>query len=168
MHADPALLLDARLSVCCGSQPILHDIHLQIASRGCTGLVGQSGSGKSTLSLALLGLLGSHARVQGSILFEGRDLLGQSEREWRQIRGRRIALVLQSASSALNPALRIESQLKEAWQAHSTEPWRTARPAAIELLRSFDLPATDDFLHRYPSQVSVGQAQRILIVLSRL
>ncbi len=168
MPADTAPMLDARLTVSFGNQEILRDIHLRISRGGCTGLVGQSGSGKSTLSLALLGLLGSHAQVHGSILLDGRELLGQTEREWREVRGRRIALVLQSASSALNPALRIESHLKEAWRAHSTQPWRAARPAAIKLFRSFDLPCTEDFLHRFPSQVSVGQAQRILISMALL
>lgn len=161
-------LLEARLTVRIGGQTILDGVELRIGAGQCVGLVGQSGSGKSTLSLALLGLVGPNAGVSGWLRFEGGEILGQREREWRKLRGRRIALVLQSASAALNPALRIETQFKEAWRAHSEEPWGAGRAAAFELMRSFDLPAEESFLKRYPSQVSIGQAQRLLIAMALL
>ena len=87
------------------------------------GLVGESGSGKSTIALALLQLLDHKGgRVRGEILFDGRDLLKLRPREMRRIRGREIALVLQSPLSSLNPVLRIGTQFAEAWRAHNPEP----------------------------------------------
>jgi ABC-type glutathione transport system ATPase component len=161
--------LDARVSVTIAGRLILDHMRLRVRHGGAVGLVGQSGSGKSTLALALMGLLGREAKVEGSILLDGVDLLAiRSEHGWRPIRGRRVALVLQSAAAAMNPALRIETHLREAWQAHSPVPWRAARSDAQALLRSFDLPDSRDFLDRYPSQVSVGQAQRVLIAMALL
>src|SRR5580704_5857542 len=106
-------LLSLKLSVDYSNNPgVLRNVLLDIAPGEILGLVGQSGSGKSTLALAILGLLDPRrAKVTGSVWFEGRDLLRCSEPELRRMRGRRIGLVLQSASESLNPNLRIGSQL---------------------------------------------------------
>jgi ABC-type glutathione transport system ATPase component len=133
------------------------------------GLVGDSGSGKSTIALAILRLLDTRGgSVSGSILFDDRNLIPCRESELRQLRGRRIALVPQSPLSAFNPALRIEAHFREAWRAHATSSWQAARSQVLELLRRMELPADDAFLRRYPHQVSVGQAQRILIAMALL
>lgn len=133
-------------------------------------MIGESGSGKSTLALAVLRLLEwKGGSASGWILWKGRDLLQISEREMRQVRGREIALVLQSAATSLNPALKISTQFEEAWCAHSKERWKsTGRERARALLNDVNLPPTDEFLSRYPRQVSLGQAQRVLIALSLL
>jgi len=106
--------------------------------------------------------------VRGSILFEGRELLTCREKEMRQLRGRKIGLVPQSPASALNPALRLETHFREAWQAHSAQPWKEARASVRQLLGRLELPADEAFLRRYPHQVSVGQAQRVLIAMAVL
>src|SRR5208283_4233866 len=131
------------------------------------GLVGESGSGKSTIALAILKLLGCKGgKAAGRLLFRGRDLLGAPEREMRDIRGREIGLVLQSPLSSLNPALRIGTQLAEARRAHA-KGTRDDRAAAIEhALNSVGLPLDREFRDRYPAQVSVGQAQRVLIAMA--
>src|ERR1700681_5028591 len=118
-HAPP--LLSARLTVSYpGRAPVLHGVNLEIARGEIVGLVGQSGSGKSTLALAIIGLLGrQRATVEGNILFQGADLLALREHELRNLRGRSLSLVLQSPLASLNPALRIRTQLREAWRAHS-------------------------------------------------
>ena len=89
-----------------GKKPaVLRDLHLELSRGEVLGLVGQSGSGKSTLAMAMLGLLDrSKTKVQGSIFFEGSDLLFLRENELRSLRGRKIGLVLQSPLSSLNPA----------------------------------------------------------------
>ncbi len=162
------LVLAARLSVRYGSKPpVLRAVELQIRQGEVLGLVGQSGSGKSTLALAILGLLDrKRAEPTGVIEFEGRDLLKLPERELRGLRGRKIALVLQSPLSSLNPALKIRTQLKEAWQAHSSGPGTACDAAIRGALASVSLPASDEFLRKDPSQMSVGQAQRVLIAMA--
>jgi ABC-type dipeptide/oligopeptide/nickel transport system ATPase component len=162
-------LLSARLSVRYGDKPaVLRDVELEIRSGEVLGLVGQSGSGKSTLALSILGLLDSkRARAEGSIQFQGCDLLKLSEREFRNLRGKQIALVLQSPLSSLNPALKIRTQLKEAWRAHSSESAHEST-AIRSALESVSLPSGEDFLKKYPSQMSVGQAQRVLIAMAVL
>jgi ABC-type glutathione transport system ATPase component len=161
-------LLSVNLSVDYSNNPsVLRNLSLAIAPGEIVGLVGQSGSGKSTLALAILGLLDPrHAIVTGSVWFEGRDLLRLPERELRGIRGRRIGLVLQSASESLNPNLRIGSQLKESWHAHEKGDWTRQMPRVIETLRSLGLDCDESFLRRFPGQVSVGQAQRVLVAMS--
>ncbi|HVN18159.1 MAG TPA: ABC transporter ATP-binding protein [Dongiaceae bacterium] len=167
-QAQSEEILSAKLSVRYGEKPaVLSDVQLGIRRGEVLGLIGQSGSGKSTLAMAILGLLDrKKARTEGSIVFDGTDLLALTESELRRLRGRKISLVLQSPLSSLNPALKIRTQLKETWRAHASgsaaECERTMRSA----LESVSLPADDDFLRKYPAQMSVGQAQRVLIAMA--
>jgi ABC-type glutathione transport system ATPase component len=160
------VLLSAGLSVRYGEKPaVLRDVRLEIRRGEVLGLVGQSGSGKSTLAMAILGLLDrKRAQAVGAIEFDGRDLLTLRERDLRALRGRKIALVLQSPLSSLNPALKIRTQLKEAWKAHA--PGADCESAIGAALESVSLPSSNEFLRKYPSQMSVGQAQRVLIAMA--
>ena len=162
------ILLAARVSVRYGEKPaVLRDVNFEIPRGEVLGLVGQSGSGKSTLAMAILGLLDrKHAKAEGTIEFDGRDLLKLRERELRGLRGRKVALVLQSPLSSLNPALKIRTQLKEAWRAHASGPAADCDNAIRAALESVSLPSTEEFLQKYPSQMSVGQAQRVLIAMA--
>jgi len=161
-------VLSAHLSVQYDDKPpVLRDVQLDIQRGEVVGLIGQSGSGKSTLALAILGLLDrKRASHEGSILFEGSDLLTLREAELRNLRGRKIALVLQSPHSSLNPALKIRTQLREAWRAHASGSASDCDSAIRNALQSVSLPADDDFLRKYPAQMSVGQAQRVLIAMA--
>lgn len=163
-----AALLSAHLSVRYGAKPaILQDAELEIRRGEVLGLIGQSGSGKSTIALSILGLLDrKKARAEGAIQFDGRDLLALRESELRSLRGRKIALVLQSPLSSLNPALRIRTQLKETWRAHASRTAGDCDRAVRSALESVSLPSSDEFLRKYPSQMSVGQAQRVLIAMA--
>ena len=157
-----------------GKAPVLRGISLEIARGEIVGLVGQSGSGKSTLALAILGLLGrQRATIEGSIFFQGTDLLSLREREWRSLRGRALSLVLQSPLASLNPALEIRTQLREAWHAHCDgKATREDCDRAIQsALANVSLPSykdDSDFLRKRASQLSVGQAQRVLIAMAIL
>ncbi|MCU1260504.1 MAG: transporter related protein [Bryobacterales bacterium] len=143
---------------------VLRGVNFVMEPGEVLGLVGQSGSGKSTLAMALLRLLGMRGgRVSGSIRLDGRELTGLSEREMRSIRGRQIGFVPQSPASALNPALRVRTHLEEAWRAHARGPGSFRK-----LLESVSLPSDEDFLKRYPAQLSVGQGQRFLIAMGIL
>jgi ABC-type dipeptide/oligopeptide/nickel transport system ATPase component len=161
-------LLSARFSVrYAGKPPVLRDVQIEIQRGEVLGLVGQSGSGKSTLAMAILGLLDKkRAHAEGNIRFQDSDLLQLSERELRALRGRAVALVLQSPLSSLNPALKIRTQLKEAWRAHASGTSVDCANAIRDSLQSVSLPTDDEFLRKYPSQMSVGQAQRVLIAMA--
>ena len=162
------LLLSAHLWLRYGRKPpVLCDVDVDIRRGEVLGLIGQSGSGKSTLAMAILGLLDRKlAQVEGTVRFDGADLLRLSESDLRALRGRKLALVLQSPLSSLNPALKIRTQLKEAWRAHASGPKVDCEAAIRAALQSVSLPATDEFLRKYPSQMSVGQAQRVLIAMA--
>src|SRR5712671_6248522 len=160
-------LLSANLSVRYADKPVLRGVQLQIQCGEVMGLVGQSGSGKSTLAMSILGLLEKkRAHAEGTIRFRDFELLQLSERELRALRGRAIALVLQSPLSSLNPALKIRTQLKEAWRAHTSGTPTDCVTAIRACMASVSLPVDDDFLRKYPSQMSVGQAQRVLIAMA--
>jgi ABC-type dipeptide/oligopeptide/nickel transport system ATPase component len=168
MIASGSLLLSARISVAYRGKPnVLRDITLEMQRGEILGLVGQSGSGKSTLALAILGLLDRKgASVEGCIDFQGNDLLKMREHELRALRGRSLGLVLQSPLSSLNPALKIRTQLREAWGAHAKGTRGNCDAAIREALTSVSLPSDEEFLRRHPAQLSVGQAQRVLIAMT--
>jgi ABC-type glutathione transport system ATPase component len=161
-------LLSARLTVrYAGKQPVLRDVEVEIQRGEVLGLVGQSGSGKSTLAMAILGLLDKkRVQAEGAIRFQNSDLLQLSERELRALRGRAVSLVLQSPLASLNPALKIRTQLKEAWRAHASGTSTDCASAIRTSLESVSLPSDDEFQRKYPSQMSVGQAQRVLIAMA--
>ncbi len=167
---NASCLLSAQVTVRYpGKPPVLRGCALEVARGEIVGLVGQSGSGKSTLALAILGLLGrQRAIVEGNIRFQGADLLAMRERELRSLRGRSLSLVLQSPLASLNPALKIRTQLQEAWRAHRAREATAAdcEHAIQHALTSVSLPADPDFLRKHASQLSVGQAQRVLIAMA--
>jgi ABC-type dipeptide/oligopeptide/nickel transport system ATPase component len=163
----PKTLLSAHFSVRYGDKGVLRGVQVEIQRGEVVGLVGQSGSGKSTLAMTILGLLEKkRTRAEGTIRFQDFDLLQLSEHDLRALRGRAISLVLQSPLSSLNPALKIRTQLKEAWRAHASGTNANCSDAIRTSLESVSLPADDDFLRKYPFQMSVGQAQRVLIAMA--
>ena len=167
---DSRPLLSLQLSVDYPNKPdVLRQLSLDVGEREIVGLVGESGCGKSTLALAILRLLFlKKAAARGSIHFNGRDLMTLPERELRKLRGKEIGLILQSPISSLNPALRIGTQLAEAWNAHQSGSRQQCRETILGSLKTVSLPVEESFLRRYPSQLSVGQAQRVLIAMAIL
>jgi ABC-type glutathione transport system ATPase component len=167
MRSEP--LLRVQLEAGYAGRTTLSDIRFELSQGEVLGLVGGSGAGKSTLVLSLLGLLpwrGGH--VTGEVLLEGENLLALSERRLREMRGRRMALIPQSPMSALNPAISLQSHFNEAWRAHEKSPRAALADRVRELLAEVQLPADEEFLRRRPAQISVGQAQRVLIALALL
>ncbi len=164
---DP--LLHLRLSTTYGGNTVLHDVALEVNRSETLGLVGESGCGKSTLALALLRLLHlKGGKAEGSIEFNGRELMTLAERDMRQLRGKEITLVLQSPISSLNPVLKIGTQLAEAWRVHQRGSKQDCERQIRQAMEDVSLPGTPEFLKRRPAQLSVGQAQRVLIAMAIL
>ncbi len=163
-------LLEIRLTIDYPARPrVLDGAELQVRSGEIVGLVGSSGSGKSSLALALLKLLDHKGgSASGQVLFHGKDLLPFRERDMRGLRGRKIAFVPQSPTSFLNPAMRMDAQMAEAWKAHKKGCRSQMEGEIRRAVEQVGLPADREFLRRYPREVSVGQAQRLLIAMAIL
>jgi ABC-type dipeptide/oligopeptide/nickel transport system ATPase component len=164
------VVLRTDLSVDYKARPqVLRHIAIEIGEGEILGLVGQSGSGKTTLVMAILGLLNeSEAKVSGSVVLNGIDIQAMRGRELRRIRGRLLSLIPQNPAAALTPTLRIGGQFREAWLAHAKDWPGEGLSRARRLLDSCDLDSGDAFLRRYPDQISLGQAQRVLIAMALL
>lgn len=162
-------LLQVQLHAAYGKQAVLKDVRLDLHHGESLGLIGTSGAGKSTLIMALLGLLPWRGgKVSGQVLLDGHDLLRLREKEARKLRGKKIALVPQSPLSALNSAVSLRAHFEESWKAHETRG-RIALDARLEeLLPEVQLNADKAFLAKRPTQISVGQAQRVMIALALL
>jgi oligopeptide/dipeptide ABC transporter ATP-binding protein len=143
-------------------------VDLTIAAGEALGVVGESGSGKSVTFLSILGLVRAPGRVvAGEILFDGRDLRRLSRGEMRALRGRQMALAMQDALSALNPAFTIGQQLTETLVAHGlARSEAEARPQAAALLDKVGIPSAAQRLDDYPHQFSGGMRQRAMIAIS--
>jgi ABC-type glutathione transport system ATPase component len=163
-------VLHLRLSVDYPGKPyVLREVTLDIDEGEMVGLIGESGSGKSTIALAILRLLEHKGGTsRGEVIFGGRHLEGLTRHEMRQIRGNEIALISQSAMASLNPALRIGTQLAEAWKAHQSACGDEWQRSVLDIFERVRLPADEAFLRLYPHQLSVGQAQRVLIVMATM
>jgi oligopeptide/dipeptide ABC transporter ATP-binding protein len=131
------------------------------------GIVGESGSGKSMTSLAILGLLPGGAQVSGSIRLRGRELIGLSDKEMREVRGKEVAMVFQDALAALNPVMTVGAQLVEAMAVHHAEGGKDAwRTRALELLQLVGIPSPEQRFDQYPHEFSGGMRQRVMIAMS--
>jgi peptide/nickel transport system ATP-binding protein len=176
----PALLEIVDLRIHFGAAEAVRGISLQLKEGEVLGLVGESGSGKSVTALAVMGLLGASARVNGRILWHRAetgnpslrnpsviDLLQQTEGALRALRGSEIAMIFQEPMTALNPVMTIGRQVAEGAEAHF--PSWTGREAKQKAIAALEAVAIADAAQRYndyPHQFSGGQRQRILIAMA--
>ena len=132
------------------------------------GLVGESGCGKSVTALSIMRLVTDPpGRIEGgSILFEGRDLLGLSEKEMRKVRGNEISIIFQEPLSSLNPVFTCGEQIREAVALHQKLGRRASRKKAIEMLRLVRIPDPEKRYGSYPHQMSGGMRQRVMIAMA--
>ncbi len=130
------------------------------------GIVGESGCGKTMTGLALMALTPSGARIGGSIRFEGRELVGCSEREYRKLRGGEIGIVFQDPFTSLNPVMTVGAQVAEAVALHTDLRGRGAWNEAVEMLATVRLPVPHEAATRYPHMLSGGQRQRVVIAMA--
>ena len=168
------------------SQPLLQvsDLHVQIASRRgivravdgvsldvpageAVGLVGESGSGKSMTLRAILGVLPPEARVTaGRVLLDGVDLAQLDNRQLNQVRGPKIAMIFQEPMSALNPVMRVGSQIAEGPQVHMGMNRRQSAERALELMRRVGIPDPERRFSSFPHEFSGGMRQRVMIAIA--
>src|SRR4051812_31692757 len=144
-----------------GSTDVLREISFDLQRGEIVGLLGESGSGKSTLGLAILRVLHSDARVSGSIAFNGRGLLTLGESQMRQVRGAAISIIFQEPGLALNPVLRVGTQISEVLRAHNLWSRRPLRDEAAALLAQVELSDVNRIFNAYPHELSGGEAQRV-------
>jgi peptide/nickel transport system ATP-binding protein/oligopeptide transport system ATP-binding protein len=132
------------------------------------GIVGESGCGKSITSLSIMRLVAQPQGkiVGGQILFQGKNLLGLSESEMREIRGNRIALISQDPMTSLNPVLTIGEQIMEAIILHQKLDKAAARAKAIKMLEAVGIPSPESRVDDYPHQFSGGMRQRAIIAMA--
>jgi oligopeptide/dipeptide ABC transporter ATP-binding protein len=131
------------------------------------GLVGESGAGKSVSALAIMGLLPSGVtKVTGSIIFDGKELVGRSERRMRSIRGKRIAMIYQDPLTSLNPVMRVGNQIAEPIMVHFGKNKQVSRAEAVEIMKSVKIPNAEKRASDFPHQFSGGMRQRIVIAMA--
>ncbi|MFI5011071.1 MAG: ABC transporter ATP-binding protein [Hyphomicrobiales bacterium] len=128
------------------------------------GIVGESGSGKSTTGRAILGLLPPSARVRAKRLaFEGRELLHLPAGAWRELRGRRISMIMQDPKFSLNPVIKVGEQIAETLRLHAAVSGAEARRRALAMLEAVRIRDPERVFHLHPHQLSGGMGQRVMI-----
>jgi len=142
-------------------------IDLTIEPGEVVGIVGESGSGKSVTSLAAMGLIAHNGKVLADRMsFDGRDLLGLSDRERRQLNGKDIAMVFQEPMTSLNPCFTVGFQLSETLALHEGLRGAELKRRCVELLEQVGIPAPETRLDAFPHQLSGGMNQRVMIAIA--
>lgn len=151
-----------------GWTEVLDGVSLAIHKGETVGLVGESGSGKTVTALSIMGLLGaSGGRVtRGSIRLDGEELVGPTEERWRAVRGKRIAMIFQQPTRALNPAFTVGAQIAETARRHLGLSRRDARVRAVELLDHVGIADAARRANDYPHTFSGGMCQRAMIAMA--
>jgi peptide/nickel transport system ATP-binding protein len=154
------------LSVAFGGAAALRGINLSVERGEAVGLVGESGCGKSVTWLAALGLLPASAKVRGSVLLDGTEILGAPKARLEPVRGGRIAMIFQDPAASLNPVHRIGRQIGEALGLHRGMTGDRARAEVIRLMDQVGIPDAKNRINAYPHELSGGQNQRVMIAMA--
>jgi oligopeptide/dipeptide ABC transporter ATP-binding protein len=150
-----------------GPMRIVDGVSLDLHPGETLGLVGESGCGKTLTSLALMGLVPPPGRVtQGSVRFDGLELVGASERALRPLRGKAISMIFQDPAAALNPVRTVGRQLLDVLERHARPGRRQARARAVAMLERVGVPDAELRMRAYPHELSGGLCQRVLIAMA--
>lgn len=155
------------LEVSFGEAKVLRGVNLQLEAGKTLGVVGESGCGKSMTAFSIMGMVPGTGRITaGSIQLEGRELTTLSQKEWREVRGAQISLVMQDPFTSLNPMMRVGDQIAESIVLHLGKSWAEARKMAIQMLDEVGVPSPETSARKYPHQMSGGQRQRVVIAIA--
>lgn len=148
--------------------PILDRVSLSIAQNEIIAVVGESGCGKSVTAMSIMRLLRTPPAqyLEGTIRFQGKDLLSMDQKELRKIRGDRISMIFQEPLTSLNPVLTIGDQIGEVLTLHGSYTKEEVRTKCVELLKKVHIPSPETRLKSYPGQFSGGMRQRIMIAMA--
>jgi peptide/nickel transport system ATP-binding protein len=149
-----------------GPIQVVEDLSFSLAPGRTLAIVGESGCGKSVTSLALMRLLPPNARIQGSVRFEGADLLGLDEAAMRGLRGGEIAMIFQEPMTSLNPAFTVGDQIAEAIREHRAIGEKEAAEEAVAMLARVRIPDARARAAEYPHRLSGGMRQRVMIAMA--
>ena len=143
----------------------VNTVNLKIEDEEKLGLIGETGCGKSILGISTVRLLQPSTKIEGEIVYKGKDLLKLSEEEMRKIRGKEIAVILQNPTTSLNPVLKVGDQIAEAIRLHQGLDKRAAREKAIEMLEAVKIPSPEKRANEYPHEFSGGMKERAMIAM---
>jgi peptide/nickel transport system ATP-binding protein len=158
-----SLLSVRNLRVRYGATLAVDDLSFSVEAGEAVGLVGESGSGKSQTALAILGLLPASAEYSGRVVLDQADLLGAGEKALNRVRARRVAMVFQDPTLALNPYVRVGRQLDHVLRCHGIAAGRAARQRSIDMLGRVGLPDPEHQYRAFPHELSGGMRQRVMI-----
>lgn len=151
-----------------GTVRAINGVNFKVMPGETVAIVGESGCGKSVSSLSIMGLVPSPPGkiVDGSITFKGRELVGLSEKEYRKVRGNEISMIFQEPMTALNPVLKISTQMIDVIRLHNSVSKKQARARAIEMLDTVGIPSPEKRIDQYPHELSGGMRQRVMIAMA--
>ena len=142
----------------------MNDLNFTLNAGSTLGIVGESGSGKSQTAFALMGLLAANGEVEGSAIFEGKELVNLPNAELNKIRAEQISMIFQDPMTSLNPYMKIGEQLMEVLQLHKGYDKQTAFAESVKMLDAVKMPEAKN-VWAYPHEFSGGMRQRVLIVI---
>ncbi|HET6221738.1 MAG TPA: ABC transporter ATP-binding protein [Dongiaceae bacterium] len=151
-----------------GEVKAVNDVNFEVRPGEAVGIVGESGSGKSQIFMSVMGLLAGNGRAQGSIKFEGQELIGLPRAQLNRIRGVRMSMIFQDPMTSLNPYLTVKRQMTEVLVTHRHMSEADARKVAIALLDRVQIPEAARRIDMYPHEFSGGMRQRVMIAMALL
>ena len=146
----------------------VNDLNFTLNAGSTLGIVGESGSGKSQTAFALMGLLAANGTVEGSAIFEGKELVNLPKAELNKIRAEQISMIFQDPMTSLNPYMKIGEQLMEVLQLHKGYDKQTAFAESVKMLDAVKMPEAKKRMGMYPHEFSGGMRQRVMIAMALL
>jgi oligopeptide transport system ATP-binding protein len=144
----------------------VNDVSLQVEAGQCLGVVGESGSGKTQVFMSMMGLLAKNGRAEGTVNFNGRQILGLEAAELNRLRGVEFSMIFQDPMTSLNPYLRISKQMTEVLVEHRGITERDAAAKSIDMLKLVGIPEAEKRFRMYPHEFSGGMRQRAMIAMA--